>query len=344
MAVSNLSSSLRVEPGQTVLALNAPGGAEPAANAAAFDVVVLYSANRAELEQNAARAIAAVRPGGQLWMAYPRPGARETDLQRDHGWGVLHGAGLIGDKQVELDERWVALRFRPETAAEAIPGADMLPVGRHATFAYRAVRFFSVPLLRLAFRFEIHGRDRIPRDGTYIVIANHLGWLDAMTVAMVFPVEPRMHFLADPTGMMRRKLEWALIRATGGIVPVSRAQGGNEKLFAQVKKCLDLGGAVALFPEGDFGPREGELLPFKRGFAHFAVDSRVPVVPVAMSGPKDVWLGKRIRVFIGEPIAAHGKTVDDMHDAGEKAVAALLPAYVEPAGPKPLRRWLTGLF
>ncbi|HLZ95939.1 MAG TPA: lysophospholipid acyltransferase family protein [Candidatus Dormibacteraeota bacterium] len=344
MAVSPLTRALRIDPGTSLLVLNAPGGAEPAAGPQRFDVVVLYSANRAELDGNAARAMAALKSGGNLWMAYPKPGSRDTDLSRDHGWGALHGAGLIADRQVEVDASWNALRFRPEKSSEAVPAADMLPVGRRATFAYRAVRFFSVPALRAAFRFEIHGRDRIPREGTYIVIANHLGWLDALTIAMVFPIEPRIHFLADPTGMMRRKLEWALIRATGGIVPVSRERGGNEKLFAQANKCLGLGGALALFPEGDFGPREGSLLPFKRGFAHFAVEANVPVVPVGMSGPKDVWLGKRIRVFIGEPIPPAGKTVDEMHDLGEKAVAALLPEYVEPGGAKLLRRWLTGLF
>ena len=344
MPASSLPRRLGVEPGQSVLVLNGPLESPPAAPNGPYGVVLLYSANRAELESNAASAMAALAPGGQLWMAYPKPGARDTDLQRDHGWGVLHGAGLVADRHVELDGGWMALRFRPETAAEEVPDAGVLPVGRRATFAYRAVRFFSVPVLRMAFRFEIHGRDRIPTSGTYIVIGNHLGWLDALTVAMVFPVEPRVHFLADPTGMMRRKLEWALIRATGGIVPVSRSRGGNTMLFAQVRKCLDLGGALALFPEGDFGPREGELLPFKRGFAHFAVESGVPVVPVAMSGPKDVWLGKRIRVFIGDAISPAGRTVEEMHEAGEKAVAALLPPYVEPRGPKPLRRWLTGLF
>jgi 1-acyl-sn-glycerol-3-phosphate acyltransferase len=111
-----------------------------------------------------------------------------------------------------------------------------------------------------------------------------------------------------------------------------------------VNRCLELGGAVALFPEGDFGPREGELLPFKSGFAHFAVGTGVPVVPVALSGPKDVWLGKRIRVFIGDPIPAAGRTVEEVLGLGEAAVAALLPEYREPSGPKLLRRWLTGLF
>jgi 1-acyl-sn-glycerol-3-phosphate acyltransferase len=125
---------------------------------------------------------------------------------------------------------------------------------------------------------------------------------------------------------------------------VDRAQRRDGRLFATVNRCLELGGAVALFPEGDFGPREGELLPFKRGFAHFAVTAGVPVVPMALSGPQDVWLGKRIRVFVGDPIATAGLSVEEVHRLGEEAVARLLPGYVEPKGPKLLRRWLTGLF
>jgi len=232
---------------------------------------------------------------------------------------VLHGAGLTSVTQISVADHWNALRWRPTAEAAAagqagaeVPPADLLPVGRHATLAYRMVRLVTVPALRVAFRFEIHGRENIPRTGTYIVIANHLGWLDALTLAMVFPVEPRIHFLADPTGMMRRRLEWALIRATGGIIPVDRAQRQAEGLIRQVNRCLELGGAVALFPEGDFGPREGEVLPFKKGFAHFAVGAGVAVVPVGLSGPKDVWLGKRIGVYIGEPIQSAGKTVDEI--------------------------------
>jgi 1-acyl-sn-glycerol-3-phosphate acyltransferase len=188
------------------------------------------------------------------------------------------------------------------------------------------------------------GRDRVPTTGTYVVIGNHLGWLDAMTLLMVFPIEPRLHFLADPTGMMRRRLEWALINATGGVVPVDRALRNDPRLFRHVFRCLELGGAIALFPEGDIGPQEGELQSFKKGFAHFAVEGHVPVVPVGLSGTKDVWLRKTIEVTIGEPISTAGKTVDEVHRLGAEAVGGLLPPYREPPGRKPLRRWLTGLF
>src|SRR5690349_24232169 len=43
---------------------------------------------------------------------------------------------------ISLDHEWDALRFQPlaEVPENAIPAADMLPVGRQATFAFRAVR------------------------------------------------------------------------------------------------------------------------------------------------------------------------------------------------------------
>lgn len=361
---SALAGKLLVQPGQQVLLMNAPAGymdrLQPLPEHASAteqgngpcDVVQLFSRDRAELDSHAAAAMKAVKPGGVLWMSYPNPSSGpSTDLMRDHGWGVLHAAGMVAVANVQIDEQWMAIRFRPtaEVAGDgrveaAIPPADLLSVGRKATLAYRLVRLVAIPALRLAFKFRVSGRERIPRTGAYVVIGNHLGWLDALTFLIVFPIEPRVHFLADPTGMMRRRLEWALIKATGGVVPVDRALRHDPRLFRHVFRCLELGGAVALFPEGDIGPREGELQPFKRGFAHFAVEGGVPVVPVGLSGTKDLWLRKKIEVFIGEPISPVGKTVDEVHDLGAKAVRQLLPAYSEPPGRKPLRRWLTGLF
>jgi 1-acyl-sn-glycerol-3-phosphate acyltransferase len=349
-------SKFGVEPGQRVNVINAPEGLQLVEGThetnGPFDVVVLFARDRAQLEQGAATALSELKSGGVLWIAYPNPkSGQTTDLSRDHGWGVLHARELVAVTPLTIDDGWSALRWMTNAEAVAaghasaeVPAADLLPVGREATLAYRLIRLVAIPALRLAFRFTVNGRENIPKTGTYVVIANHLGWLDALTILIVFPIEPRIHLLADPTGMMRRKLEWALVRAAGGIVPVDRRVKDPGLLFKVVSHCLQLGGALALFPEGDFGPREGELLPFKKGFAHFAVGSGVPVVPVGLVGPKDVWLGKRIRVYIGEPIPAQGKTVDEMHRLGADAVRHLLVPYQEPSGPKPLRRWLTGLF
>jgi len=229
-------------------------------------------------------------------------------------------------------------------AQAALPPADLLPVTPKASLLYRVIRLVAVPLLHVCFRFDVTGREHIPRHGNYIAIANHLNWLDEFTLLLLLPVEPRLHFLADPTGLVKRKFQWFLVRHTGGFVPVSREHHGDPALFRHVDRCLEVGGAVAIFPEANYGPAEGGLMPFKKGFAHFAIKSGVPVLPVALSGTKDLWFRKRIQVVIGAPISAAGQTPESLTVLGEQRMRGLLPGYVEPSGAKPLRKFLTNLF
>jgi 1-acyl-sn-glycerol-3-phosphate acyltransferase len=141
-----------------------------------------------------------------------------------------------------------------------------------------------------------------------------------------------------------RKVQWFLVRSTGGFVPVVQERHGDPALFRHVDRCLEIGGSVAIFPEGNYGPAEGRLLPFKKGFAHFATKAGVPVVPVALSGTKDLWFRKRIRVVIGEPMQSIGQNPESLTAAAFKRITELMPAYQEQGGRKPLRRWLTNLF
>jgi 1-acyl-sn-glycerol-3-phosphate acyltransferase len=232
------------------------------------------------------------------------------------------------------------------TADTGLPPADLLPVSPRANVPYRLVRLLAVPLLRLVFRFEVHGAENIPRKrgGNYIVIANHLNWPDEFTLLLLLPIEPRLHFLADPTVLVTRKVQWFVVRTTGGYVPVVRSRHGDPALFHHVDRCLAQGGAIAIFPEGNYGPAEGELLPFHKGFAHFAIKAGVPVVPVGLSGTKDVWFRKTIKVFVGEPMPSAGQDPTALTQLASERVRALVPAYVDPPGRKFLRRFLTDLF
>jgi 1-acyl-sn-glycerol-3-phosphate acyltransferase len=110
-----------------------------------------------------------------------------------------------------------------------------------------------------------------------------------------------------------------------------------------VNRCLQRGGIVVLFPEGHYGGVEGEVGPLKKGFAHFAVDNHVPVLPVGLSGTKDLWLRKKILVFIGAPIPVEGRSVEELVTEGRARLEALLPDYRDPRGPRLLRTWLTNL-
>src|ERR1700737_5353555 len=163
----------------------------------------------------------------------------------------------------------------------AHPPADLLPVQREATLAYRAIRLWAVPLLHALFRIRVEGRERIPTGRPYVLIANHLNWLDSFAILATFPAEPRVHFLGDTTMLVTRKVQWALVKSVGGYIPVNRQASPDLVLFEHANRCLQRGGGAAFFPEDHSVPAEGEVMPFKRGFAHFAVDNHVPVVPGA---------------------------------------------------------------
>jgi 1-acyl-sn-glycerol-3-phosphate acyltransferase len=228
--------------------------------------------------------------------------------------------------------------------APAQPPADLLPVQREATLAYRALRVWAVPLLRSLFRITVEGRERIPTDRPYVLIANHLNWLDSFAILASFPVEPRIHFLGDTTILVTRKVQWALVKSVGGFIPVNRQARPDIVLFHHANQCLQRGGVVAIYPEGNYGQREGEVLPFKKGFAHFAVENHVPVLPVALSGTQDLWLRKTVRLIVGAPIESTGNTVESLVALAETEMRALLPPYHDPAGAKPFRHRLTHLF
>jgi 1-acyl-sn-glycerol-3-phosphate acyltransferase len=228
--------------------------------------------------------------------------------------------------------------------ASAQPPADLLPVQREATLAYRALRVWAVPFLHALFRIAVDGRDHIPTDRNYVLIANHLNWLDSFAILASFPAEPRIHFLGDATILVTRKVQWALVKSVGGFIPVNRKVRPDTVLFHHANQCLQRGGVVAIYPEGNYGLKEGEVTPFKKGFAHFAVENQVPVLPVAVSGTQDLWLRKRVRLIVGLPIESTGHSVESLVTLAEDRMRQLLPRYVDPGGRKLMRRRLTHLF
>jgi 1-acyl-sn-glycerol-3-phosphate acyltransferase len=226
----------------------------------------------------------------------------------------------------------------------ATPPPDLLPVQRKATLTYRLARFILLPVFHALFVFQVKGRANVPRGQAFVLIANHLNWLDSFVITASFPPEPRVHFLGDPYGLLSRKVQWAFVRRVGGYIPVNNREGSGPGLYRHVDSCLQRGGIVALYPEGHYGAAEGQVDDFKKGFAHFSIQNGVPVIPVGISGTKDLWLRKKILVFIGEPIHPDGHDVESMVAEGRSRLQSLLPEYREPRGPKLLRNWLTNLF
>jgi hypothetical protein len=117
MAEKTMAQKLSLKPGMRVLLINAPLDVEPLL-APLPEGASLHTAghNRADADLLVPQAIAALKPGGLLWMAYPKvSGSREKpDLTRDRGWRAIVEANYGPVGQVALNDRWTLMRFRPE--------------------------------------------------------------------------------------------------------------------------------------------------------------------------------------------------------------------------------------
>jgi hypothetical protein len=136
MTDSSLQRRLQLKPGQRALILNAPEGYVESLGPlpdgvtlvdgppGKLDFVQLFVRDSVELATHAPAALAAIKPDGVLWIAYPKQSAKvKTDITRDRGWAAITAAGLRPVTQIAIDETWSALRWRPiELVQSRTPG------------------------------------------------------------------------------------------------------------------------------------------------------------------------------------------------------------------------------
>ena len=103
--------------------------------------------------------------------------------------------------------------------------------------------------------------------------------------------------------------------------------GKNDLLEAtrRVSAVLASGGVLAIAGEGRIHASEHELLPLEEGPAYFALRSGVPLVPIAISGTSWLRFGRRVRVAVGEPLAAERPTQPGGRRRADRAAAGRPP-------------------
>lgn len=139
------------------------------------------------------------------------------------------------------------------------------------------------PVLQLISRPRVEGLENIPDDGPVILAGNHQAVLDSFVLILVVP--RRITFLAKSEyftgkGAKGRFKRWFFTVA--GQVPIDRtgASAAQDALDAGLRVLAD-GKPLGIYPEGTRSP-DDRLYKGKTGMARLALESGVPVVPVAM--------------------------------------------------------------
>ncbi|HET9521802.1 MAG TPA: lysophospholipid acyltransferase family protein [Candidatus Limnocylindrales bacterium] len=205
-------------------------------------------------------------------------------------------------------------RISPQALADARGGVreglrwlGRTPESRASVF-YRFVRLLARAVLFAAFRFRIatSGQEHLPRGGYLLVAAAHRGWMDPIVVLHAIPLEPRAWFLGSgPSTFTSRWREW-LIHRLGGLLPVWRGGVGIEQHLDSARAVLGNGGVFVQMPEGTVSGPPGRIGPFRVGWALIAIRTGAPIVPLAMAGTEELYLGKRMASRVLPPTSIAG--------------------------------------
>ena len=190
------------------------------------------------------------------------------------------------------------------------------------------------PLALIVIGLNVRHRERLPRCGPALIIANHNSHLDTLVLMSLFPLKmlPRLRPVAAADYFLKsRGIAWFALNIIG-IVPITRqVKAGSTDPLAAASAALAEGAVLILFPEGSRGEPE-HLGEFKSGVAHLM--KRHPEVhawPIFLHGlGKSLPRGEAILVpffcdvFVGVPLSWQGDRAAFMHelDDGMQGLAA----------------------
>ena len=180
--------------------------------------------------------------------------------------------------------------------------------------------FVAIPMFWFFYKFEIRGRENIPKSGKFICAANHISYFDPFLVSVA---------LMKPIAYMAKKE----LFENGGFFTFNMDMLGafavnREKLeVSTIKTVKDLAKTkwlLGIFPQG--GIRKNKTIEnINKGFAVIAKAAKWDVLPISIIGcEKYNWVpfGAKVIIQIGKPIS-HKLSEDELIETWGKTVAEM---------------------
>lgn len=219
--------------------------------------------------------------------------------------------------------------YRPTEDFDKTPMERLRVFPRHPDMFWYGVRLAVHVVLRawlkVWHRYRVTGREHLPHDVPFVMVANHASHLDALcllsalplgSIHTTYPAAAKDYFF---TTMPKVAFSAIVVNA----MPFDRKENPRESIDLCRELLATPGHALILFPEGTRSP-DGAMAQFKTGIGHLTAGTGIPVVPCYLDGafrawPKGAWIPRprKLALRIGAPLVF-------ARESNPKAVAASL--------------------
>jgi 1-acyl-sn-glycerol-3-phosphate acyltransferase len=191
--------------------------------------------------------------------------------------------------------------------------------------AYLLAGILTALPVALLFRLRVKGKEHLPREGGYVLSANHLSNLDPWPLGI--PLFPRRQVRFMAKEELFRSPLWPVLKF-GGAFKVRRGKGDEEAIETAVRLARE-GEVVAIFPEGT-RREKGLVKKFEArphtGAARVALVAGVPLVPAAIAGTNRLTRLGPLRVAYGEAVELDDLRGVELREAARVGTERLMEA------------------
>jgi len=159
---------------------------------------------------------------------------------------------------------------------------------------------------------QVNGIENIPKQGGYIVAANHISYLDILVEYAVFLAKAGafVRFIAKKELLKDKFFKTFTFLFENKYNKVILLDISNpEKAFEEAIATLKKGCVIGIYPEGGRSP-DGKIQKGKSGVIRLALSAKSPIVPVGIKGTFELMpdeksmpkIRKIVTVNIGKPV------------------------------------------
>jgi lysophosphatidate acyltransferase len=194
-------------------------------------------------------------------------------------------------------------------------------VGSYQIAQWATARCFKfVMALTTGVTFEVQDPSNALETRPAVFIANHQSELDVLMLGWSFP---KYCSMTAKSSLKRTPfLGWFMILSGAIFINRSNTKDARQAMSGAAEEIRSKRQSVYMFPEGTRSySKEPELLPFKKGAFHLAVQAQVPIVPIVVANYSHVlWIkglifrSGSIPMRILDPIPTKGLTTADVDE------------------------------
>jgi 1-acyl-sn-glycerol-3-phosphate acyltransferase len=144
------------------------------------------------------------------------------------------------------------------------------------------IRWLIRRIFNLIARVDVHGYENLPKDSSFVIATNHLGFVDVPIAFYAIDRWDMFVLIAEKWGKI------GLVRWVGkyfNFIFIDRFNP-DIKALRKVISLMEENNILVIAPEGTRS-RTGALIEAKPGVSYLATKLNRPIVPVAITGTED---------------------------------------------------------